>query len=120
MSFANPATFAVLKDAKQGETFEITTGKNDKDYITWTSATKIAGSATAVGQGPATPRAAAWVPDADRQRLIVKQSSLTAALKFAELRGDEVTFDTIIESADEFVKYVYDVPELESADAGAD
>lgn len=104
-SFANPATFAVLKDAQPGEQYEITLGKNDKDYTTWTSATKVAGGTTA----PVATKAA-WVPDADRQRLIVKQSCLAQAV--ASL-GPKQDLSDYTERADQFVQFVYDVPTLE-------
>lgn len=113
MSFSNPATFAVLKDAKQGEIYEISLGKNDKDYTVWTQAVK----ASATASGPAnvaTPAKAAWVPDADRQRLIVKQSSLTAALKYYEVQDSTPdTLEDVLHLADKLVAYVYDVPPVE-------
>lgn len=118
MSFSNPATFAVLKDAKAGESYEITTGKNDKDYTVWTSATKTQGPAAVAAQSGAGNVGAPkreWVPDADRQRLIVKQSSLTAALKLFEIQKIEPDLDEVLARADDFVKYVYDVPELDAS-----
>jgi hypothetical protein len=114
-SFSNPATFAILKDAKAGESYEITTGKNDKDYTIWTGATKTQGPAAAA---PAATVASGgkreWVPDADRQRLIVKQSCLAQAIAFANLtKPDVIHTDDVLEVADIFVAYVYDVPALE-------
>lgn len=110
VSFSNPATFAVLKDAQAGETYEVTTSKNDKDYTVWTSATKVATSnvATAAAVGKT-----AWVPDADRQRLIVKQSSLSNAVALIARDGRPPVVQEILDVADQFVAYVYDVQPLE-------
>lgn len=112
-SFANPATFAILKDAQAGEQYEITTGKTDgkdgKEYTSWTSATKVGTSQAPV---PGAVKAA-WVPDADRQRLIVKQSCLAQAIAYRKAADDPGDVADILATADEFVAYVYDVPTLE-------
>ncbi len=119
MSFSNPAVFAILKDAKQGDTFEITLGKNDKDYTVWTQAVKVEGATTgAVGGSPAGSGAApkaAWVPDADRQRLIVKQSCLAQAIVYLQYQGPNGTEEDAMRIADQFVAWVYDVPAIEGA-----
>ena len=118
ISFANPAAFAALKDAKEGELYEVTTGKDDKDYTVWTGATKISGDAQAAGQGNAAPAKAAWVPDSDRQRLIVKQSSLGHAIELIKYLEVPVgSNQEVFDLADQIVAYVYDVPAVETATA---
>lgn len=111
-SFSNPASYGVLKDAKPGERYEITTGKDAKDYTVWTSATKLDGAApTPAASSPS--KASAWVPDADRQRLIVKQSCLKAAVDVLIASDAGLETDRITALSDEFVAYIYDVPALE-------
>lgn len=119
LSFSNPAVFATLSVAKANETYEITLGKNDKDYTVWTSATVVGASNQAVVQpvGFTSVSAnvkAAWVPDADKQRLIVKQSSLKAAV---DSLGPVAELEDILGRADAFVAYVYDVPAMETEQA---
>jgi hypothetical protein len=83
MSFSNPAVFATLSKAEEGESYEITTGKNDQDYTVWTSATKADGTAPA-GKTPVKVASGSTYETreerAAKQLLIVRQSSLTAAL----------------------------------------
>lgn len=92
MSFANPATYATLKDAKNGELFDITQIKNDKGFWDWTSATRSDATGATASTGadaPATTPAKSFTPTkssyetteerARRQVLIVKQSSLATA-----------------------------------------
>lgn len=93
MSFASPGVFKVLKTAKKGDTFEVNVIKNPAGYNQWNSITPA--GAPAAGAAPdapaAAPRTAAGTTAtkstyetaderAARQRLIVRQSSLTAAL----------------------------------------
>jgi hypothetical protein len=117
MDFSNPAVFSILKTAKQGEQFEITTGKNDKDYTVWTSATKTNGASNPAAPTAASGQAAksAWVPDADRQRLIVKQSCLAQAVAFSDVtKPDVLAPQDVLDVAELFVAWVYDVPEVET------
>lgn len=118
MSFANPATYATMKDAKQGESYVITQVKNDKGYLDWTSATKTDGSDAA-----AAPKAASFTSTkssyetteerARRQVLIVKQSSLDRAIQFVTLErqvepSKEPLIDDVLERAQQFTDWIFD------------
>lgn len=86
MSFANPAVFAALKKLAVGDTFSVTVTKNG-EYTNWTSVTTggeaANDTATPNKAAPQTPvRSSYETPEerAARQVLIVKQSSLSAAV----------------------------------------
>lgn len=118
MSFANPATYATFKDAKNGESYEITQVKNDKGFWDWTSATKTDG--TTVGTGTAakgfTPTKSSYETTEERARrqvLIVKQSSLAQAVNFLARDGMPVDAEKAIELAQQFTDWVVSEPQVE-------
>ena len=94
VSFGKSApAFVTISTAKTGDVFEVTQVKDDK-YWVWTaltpvSAGEVAMSTNSVKGATASPRSTYETPEerAHRQLLIVKQSSLTGALKFLELNG---------------------------------
>lgn len=117
-SFVNPSVFKEMSGAKNGDVFTITTGKNDKGYITWESATP-----GTVAEAPAaTTKSATFSGGRDfeskeereiKQRYIIRQSSLSNAIAVlttgAKAPPDEkVVFDL----ADKFVKYVFEVEDI--------
>jgi hypothetical protein len=118
ISFANPATFDVLKNAKEGERYEIVTGKNDKDFTEWRSATKSEGNAAPASakSAPSTAvRSTYETPDerAARQRLIVRQSSLGHAIEILTTGGKSPPNVVDVKNmAEELVAFVYDAPDL--------
>jgi len=90
-SFVNPAVFATISKASKGDTFEVDVGKNAKGYNQWNGISASDGSASNDTPSAAPTRSAAGgtmqtrtYETAEereaRQRLIVRQSSLTAAL----------------------------------------
>jgi hypothetical protein len=92
MSFgATKDSFATLAQAQPGQTYEITIVKNDKGYNDWVAmAQAVAGAAspapaagtyTAGKPAATTPRSTYETPEerANRQVLIVRQSSLSSA-----------------------------------------
>jgi hypothetical protein len=92
MSFgATKDSFATLAQAQPGQTYEVTIVKNDKGYNDWVSMAQAAPGAAspvatpqagATGKAPAaTPRSTYETPEerANRQVLIVRQSSLSSA-----------------------------------------
>lgn len=112
-SFTNPSVFKTLESAQRGQTFEITTTKNDKDYTEWTSATLVATSATparAVPQAAARSTYETSEERAVKQRLIVRQSSLAQAIAF--LPKEAIQSD-VLDCAETFAEWVYETPELE-------
>jgi ABC-type phosphate transport system substrate-binding protein len=96
MSFTNPSTYATLKNAKNGEAYEITQIKNDKGFWDWTSATKADAAAAATGAKSFTPTKSSYETTEERARrqvLIVKQSSLSAAIAHLNARADKDEYD---------------------------
>jgi len=113
MSFgAGTPSFEVLQTAKAGEVYDIVAAKNNKGFWDWTSASKgIAGTEVKPAQtgGTATPRGSYETPEerAIRQKLIVRQSSLSNALEFFTLTKKAPTVESVTEVADAFVAYVF-------------
>jgi hypothetical protein len=113
--FSNPAVYETLKNAKQGDAFDIVTGKNDKDFTEWRSAT-VAGAADAPAATPAgrtgsTQTRTSNYETADeraaRQVLIVKQSSLAQAVAFVKQdAANDATVDTVLDIAQQFTNWV--------------
>lgn len=89
MSFSNPGVFKALKSAGKGASFEVEMVKDNAGYWQWTSMSPIGGGSddapvTSRVTGPstqATNRSYETKEERDaRQRLIVRQSSLSAAV----------------------------------------
>lgn len=119
ISFANPATFDVLKSAKSGETYEIVTGKNDKDFTEWRSATKSEGTTSTIvaakGSTSSAVRSTYETPEerATRQRLIVRQSSLGHAIEILTTAAKTPPSTLEVKNlAEELVAFVYAAPDL--------
>lgn len=123
ISFANPAVFAIVQEWEnelpEGEV-NIEVGKNDAGYNEWRSI-NASGAAPNAGSGSQTtpvssaPKTATYAGGRDfetameraaRQVLIVKQSSLTAALK--QLEGANADKDEVIELAQFFADWVFE------------
>jgi HJR/Mrr/RecB family endonuclease len=93
MSFSNPTVFKAIKDANRGSRFDIETVKDKNDYWQWVSFRAVDNDAVGelvAGKPTYESRSATTTPtnrsfetkeerDA-RQRLIVRQSSLSAAV----------------------------------------
>lgn len=126
ISFANPKVYDILKAAQSGETYEIVTRKNDKDFTEWASAEKLAANAATPSAGTAAIKAPAVSQYETRdernarQRLIVRQSCLKEAneyYKHPTLAGANVTEIDVTRVADIFVAWVFEAPDLfEQAD----
>jgi hypothetical protein len=127
ISFANPQVFDAIKEAKNGDQFDITlgktTGKDGQEYTAWTSATKADGATAVTGNGPAAKPVGKVVGSnyetaeerAFRQRLIVRQSSLTAALGYYNHPSNHkanVTEQDVMALADQFSAWVFAKPDL--------
>lgn len=125
-SFSNPSVFATLKDAQKGDVFDIEMVKNG-EYWNWTSVSKVDGSvASEPASSPgfkAAPAASApgrsnfETPEerALRQRLIVRQSSITAALKYYEQNrepGVDYSIHDVFATAELVHDWVYQKPDL--------
>lgn len=89
--------------------------KDDRDYWTWVdivngdTATgevveKKKEATVATGTGGAAKQQ--WVPDADKQRLIVRQSSLAQAVNFD--KDNNATIDDVLRTASRFFDWVFE------------
>ena len=127
VSFASPDVYAALKDAQPGDEFDVTKGeKSAAGFVPWTrcvvageagvsEATGNTGSTTSPaggGQGTskATPRSTYETPEerAKRQVLIVRQSSITAAIGLLNLVGNtEADVKEVTDMAKQFEAYVF-------------
>lgn len=121
MSFANPAVFNVVKDAKGGEQYTISQQKDDKGYWQWSSisagaeaAASAVPSQTRTATAPSTGRDFETKDErAQRQKLIVRQSSLSNAI--ATLApGAKAALDpsAVLDLAELYVAWVTDTPNL--------
>lgn len=130
MDFANPSVFKTVAgwegNPPAGEV-EVEVGKNAGGFNEWRSidATSAGGSSSGSQEAPAqaAPRSGSYsapVRDfenreerAARQVLIVKQSSLTAALKYLEQKGGAIEVEDVTNVAQQFTEWVF-------ADGGLD
>lgn len=126
ISFANPSVFAKVQEWEvalpEGE-INVEVGKNDAGYNEWRSIGETNGNTNAPSANNATAPTTASNTSrtvavsnyetreerAARQVLIVKQSSLTAALKFVELSGElPADRDNVVVIAQAFADWVFD------------
>lgn len=118
MSFgAQGPSFKALVDAQAGSQWDITVTKNTQGYNDWTSATPSNGAtesstpAAAAAKGTAPVRSTYETPEerAQRQVLIVKQSSLSAAVSTLSVGAKSVKPDDVIELAQRYTDWVFGV-----------
>lgn len=121
-SFVNPTVFKTMSGAKNGDVFTITTGKNDKGYTTWESATSGASAdapaATAKSSNTFGGRDFESKEEREtKQRYIIRQSSLSNAIAVlttgAKTPPDE---KAIFDLSDKFVNYVFETADIFAED----
>lgn len=97
--------------AKQGDVFEVNFRKNDRDF--W----EFSPTPVKVGANAVVPTAKEkWVPDSDRQRMIVRQNSVTNATAFVlGTKGAKSTPEEVIKVAQVFEAYVMEQPAVQSS-----
>lgn len=116
--FSFHGAFDVMKDAKEGQEYNVKAEKDKNDYWIWGSASE--GVVGTIGQktGPKSspglpaPRSTYETPEerARKQVYIVRQSSLATAVEFVKaIEQDNVAIEDIISIADQLAKYVLDV-----------
>lgn len=130
MSFgAAKETFGVLSVAQPGESFEISVVKNDKGYNDWVSAVKggvVAGNAAPAAAGKpavAAPKSSYETAEerAQRQVLIVRQSSLSSAATVLTAGAKTPPAgDAVIALAKTFEAYVFGTEPKDSGPTGFD
>lgn len=120
MSFTNPAVFKHFEKASKGDQIDVTSVRNDKTgYWGWT--------AIGFGDAPAaTPPASGGVvrsggnyetkeERAAKQKYIVKQSSLSAAVALLTVGAKTPpAADDVISLADKFVEYVFNTDAMDA------
>lgn len=123
MSFgAGAGSFVTLSTAQSGSNWDIEVTKNDKGYNDWVGCTESNGAvpaqapATAAGRpAPAAtttaPRSNYETPEerAQRQVLIVRQSSLSAAVATLSVGAKALKPADVIALANEYVGFVFDL-----------
>lgn len=127
MSFANKDAYAVLSKANQGAQFTITSEK-DGDYWQWVAVTPLSGTtgeaSPTKAPGFASPKSTYETPEerAKRQVLIVRQSSLSAAIATLKTDKKELDPQTVIELAERYNAWVFQekLPDLNFADMADD
>ena len=122
MSFSNPQVFATISAAKQGDSFDITTGKNDKDYTIWAAATPASTGASVPGAQSSGSVAPTKVVGSNyetreeravRQRLIVRQSSLSTAVDYLKaVEEKDASLERVLDLAESFTNFVFEAPDL--------
>jgi hypothetical protein len=128
VSFSNPEVFKKVSTFV-GKDAEVNVTKNDAGYNQWTSIEE-AGSAPQAFTGNGTISGGSGgsgmvtkaptsnyetsAERAARQVYIVKQSSLSAAISLATNNKEKQTPNEIIETAQQFVDYVFDVKKVEA------
>ena len=108
--------FDVMKDAKEGQEYNVKAEKDKNDYWIWGSASEgVVGTPKATGLravSQSAPRSTYETPEerARKQIYIVRQSSLATAVELFSVQGNtEANAQEVIEVADQFAKYVLDV-----------
>lgn len=120
MSFSNPGVYSQLEGFKQGDFLEVEVTKNASGYNQWSSVTKsdnLPGEAPASAAPARTSSTTYAARDfenkeerAQRQALIVRQSSLSNAISVLTTGAKTPpSLDDITALADKFVGYVYNV-----------
>lgn len=128
MSFASPAVFNALKSASPGSQWRVDTEKNG-EYRNWTAVTPLDDSGAGTPISPTSSKAAPATSSvgrssyetpeerALRQRLIVRQSSVTAAITMlTHANKDKVTADQVFSLAENVYDWVYQKPDLFNQD----
>lgn len=117
MDFLNKQVYNLVTNAQPGATFEITTRKNDKGYDEWAAAAPSSASSNLSAANTA-PKASVSNYEtkeerAIRQRLIVRQSSLSAAIAtLAPGSKSALNPDEVEALAERYNSFVFAEPKL--------
>ncbi len=111
MSFTNKAVFDILSKAESDQKFTITSEKNEKTgYWDWVSIdTGAASSGSSTTKGFTSPKSTYETAEerAKRQVLIVRQSSLTAAITTLKDAKGSLNPDDVVSLAQDYVAWVF-------------
>lgn len=109
MKFKNEALYNEIVALSKGDVVDVHKEKIG-EYWDWTEvnlASDAAEMPVVNEKQPNPSKVSAYVPDADKQRLIVRQATLKAAIAFYELQGQGATFGDVVETAGCFEQFVY-------------
>ena len=124
MSFSNPTVFKTISGLSKGAAIDVVTTKDDAGYWQWTgindgqSAPQATQGATP-SSTPATTRVTGSNYEtaderAARQRLIVRQSSLSAAVSILTVGAKTVDKTAVLNLASELTDWVFEVKQEET------
>lgn len=124
MSFANPQVFKVISQAKSGDKFNVTVGKNDRGYDAWNAIEAASAEAknSSSNSGTTVPKFAGDRESKDereaKQRYIIRQSSLSNAIQVLTTGAKAAPkYEEVTDLAEKFVKFVYEaVPDTAAFD----
>lgn len=129
VDFANPSVFAVVSKAVKGNVFDVTVTKNDAGFNQWSSIAAegeapvgdaprasapapAASSNRSTGAAPAAPVRSTYETAEERavrQRLIVRQSSITAAVAIlTHANKSAITSEEVLTLAEEVTNWVFE------------
>lgn len=124
MSFSNPSVFKAISTMTKGDVVNVVTQKDDNGYWQWTGINEGGGEAAPKAQATATQGATRVTGSnyetkeerAARQRLIVRQSSLTAALATLTPGAKSVDKEAVKALAEEYSAWVFEEGAASSSD----
>lgn len=113
----------VLKNAKEGEDYEVTLKKSDDDkYWNWVGA-EVSKPSAAVAVAKSTYQAkSTYETPAERAKknvYIVRQSSLERAMEFLNAKGNKHTDADVCKIAEKFVTFVFQTEGMATVDDAA-
>lgn len=120
MSFTNPAVFKGLEKLGKGDTVDVTSVKNEKTgYWDWTAINQPGDAPVAQPTAQATRVSGSNYETkeerAAKQRYIVKQSSLSAAVNVLTVGAKTPpAVDDVLALADKFVDYVFNTDAMDA------
>lgn len=114
MKFKNEELYNAIVELKKGDLVDVHKEKIG-DYWDWTEVNlATTGTKTVVQDGPTTSdtftqKTSAYMPDADRQKLIVRQSSIKAAIDFYAMqkKGEGASLGDVFGTAGKIESFVY-------------
>lgn len=113
MSFTNPTVFKAAQEWSKGTVVDVTTQKDDQGYWQWTG---LGTGESQVAQSPSAAAPATRVTGsnyetkeerAERQKLIVRQSSLSNAISILTVGAKEIKKEQVLALASELNDWVF-------------
>lgn len=115
MSFTNPTVFKAAQEWSKGTVVDVTTQKDDQGYWQWTG---LGTGESQVAQSPSAAPATRVTGSnyetkeerAERQKLIVRQSSLSNAIAILTVGAKEIKKEQVLALASELNDWVFNQP----------